>query len=604
MIRIITRFGFSFENFRRFRLPVILAVVAALIITACNPANFRAKADKAPQLVLSMLSDPATFNLVFSQDASTSYMLGFAFEGLTTQDPLTGKIEPALAESWKISDDNLRIVFTLRDGLKWSDGKPLTVDDVIFTYNDVLLNKEIPTDYRDILRIGEAGKLPNVRKLDERRVEFITPEPFAPFLRNTGIPIYPAHVLRESVKTKDTEGKPKFLAMWGTGTALDKIVASGPYMPESYKATQRVVFRRNPYYWRKGPQGEQLPYVERINWEIVENTDTSLLQFRSGGLDYVGITPEYFSLMKREEERGGFKIYEGGPASGTTFFFFNLNQGSRNGKPLVNPVKSRWFNTVEFRQAVAYAMDRKQIVNNIYRGLGELQNSPISVQSPYYLSPEEGLKVYDYNIQKSKKLLKKAGFKYNSQNQLLDSDGNRVRFTLVTNSGNKIREAMGAQIGQDLAKIGIQVDFTPIAWSTMGDKLSNTLDWEAMIMGFTGGVEPNAGVNLWNPEGGIHMFNQKPQAGQKPIEGWKVAPWEAEIGQLYVKGAREFDEAKRKEIYAKSQQISQEYLPLIYLVNPLAMGAARDDISGIKFSALYSQFLRAFWNIDEIKLAR
>ena len=327
MIRIITRLNI----FRYLRLPTILAVVAALIIMACNPANFNAKADRKPHLVLSILSDPKTFNLAFSQDATTSNILGLAFEGLVTGNPLTGEIEPALAESWKISDDNLRIVFTLRYGLKWSDGKPLTVDDVVFTYNDIYLNKEIPTDARDILKIGEAGKLPTVRKLDELRVEFKTPEPFVPFLRNTGLAVFPAHVLRESVKNKDKEGKPKFLTTWGIDTPPNQIIGSGPYIAESYQATQRVVFRRNPHYWRKGPQGEQLPYIEKINWEVVENTDTSLLQFRSGGLDYVGVTPEYFSLMKREEKRSGFKTYQGGPASGITFFFFNLNQGSRNG---------------------------------------------------------------------------------------------------------------------------------------------------------------------------------------------------------------------------------------------------------------------------------
>ncbi|MEJ1932611.1 ABC transporter substrate-binding protein, partial [Nostoc sp. NIES-2111] len=279
---------------------------------------------------------------------------------------------------------------------------------------------------------------------------------------------------------------------------------------------------------------------------------------------------------------------------------FNLNKGKRNGKPLIDPIKSRWFNTVEFRQAVAYALDRQTMINNIYRGLGKNQDSPISVQSPYYLSPKEGLKVYNYNIEKAKQLLLKAGFKYNAQNQLLDSEGNRVRFSLLTNAGNKIREAMGSQIKQDLSKIGIQVDFTPLAWNTYLDKLSNTLDWEASMLGLTGGLEPNDGANVWNPEGGLHMFNQKPQAGQKPIEGWEVAPWEAKIGQLYIQAARELDEAKRKAIYAETQKITQENLPFIYLVNQYALSAVRDRFENIRFSALGG----AFWNLYEIKMVK
>ncbi|MEA5601521.1 ABC transporter substrate-binding protein [Nostoc sp. UHCC 0252] len=584
-----------FLAIKYFWLPIILTSATALTLTACNSANFKSTATQVPQLVSAILSDPKTFNYPLSQESPNVFPL--IYEGLTTENPISTKIEPSLAESWEVSDDKLRFVFTLRQGLKWSDGKPLTADDVIFTYNDIYLNEAIPADARDVLRIGESRALPKVRKIDARRIEFTTPEPFAPFLGTLGLPILPAHALDKFVKTKDQDGKPIFLSKWGVNTPPDQIIVNGPYKLERYNTSQRVVFRRNPYYWRKGPKGESQPYIERVIWQIVESTDTSLLQFRSGGLDTVGVSPDYFSLLKVQEDQGNFQIFNGGPATGTTFILFNLNKGKRDGKPLVDPVKSRWFNTVEFRQAVAYAIDRQTMINNTFRGLGKPQNSPISVQSPYYLPPEEGLKVYDYNIQKAKELLLKAGFKYNN-NQLIDAQGNRVRFSLLTNAGNKIREAIGSQIKQDLSKIGIQVDFTPLAWNTYTDKLSNSLDWEVSMLGLTGGLEPNDGANVWSTVGGLHMFNQKPQAGQKPIQGWEVAPWEAEIAKLYIQGARELDPAKRKEIYAKTQRITQENLPFIYLVNPLAMSAVRNRFEGIQYSALGG----AFWNIHEIKI--
>ncbi len=588
----------AISKIKRFCVPFILATLTALTVAACNPENFKSSAAQVPQLVSSILSDPKTFNYPLSSEVPNIF--GLTSEGLTTQNPITGKFEPDLAESWQISDDKLRFVFTLREGLKWSDGQPLTVDDVVFTFNDIYLNEAIPTDARDILRIGESRALPKVRKIDQRRVEFTLPEPFAPFLGNVGLPILPAHALEKSIKTKDQEGKPIFLSKWGVDTPPEEIIVNGPYKLERYDTSQRIVFRQNPYYWRKGPQGKSQPYIERVVWQIVESTDTALLQFRSGSLDTIGVAPDYFSLLKKQEKRGNFRIYEGGPATGTSFVLFNLNQGKRNGKPLVDPIKSRWFNTVEFRQAVAYAIDRQTMINNTFRGLGKPQDSPISVQSPYYLSAQEGLKAYDYNLDKAKQLLRKAGFKSNAQGQLLDAQGNRVRFTLLTNAGNKIREAMGAQIRQDLSKIGIQVDFTPLAWNTYTDKLANTLDWDASLLGLTGGLEPNDGANVWSPEGGLHMFNQKPQAGQKPIQGWQVAPWEAEIGKLYIQGARELDEAKRKEIYAETQRITQENLPFIYLVNPLSLSAVRDRFEGIDYSALGG----AFWNIYEIKITK
>ena len=583
-----------------------LTLFTGLALAGCNPTSLKTEAAQVSQLVISTLGDPKTFNYALNQEFPNVFL--FTTEGLTTINYATGDIEPALAESWTVSKDKKQIVFTLREGLKWSDGEPLTSDDVIFTYNDVVFNKNIPTDAKDALKIGSSGSFPKVRKLDERRVEFILPEPFAPFLRTTaaapeGIALYPKHALVEAIKSKDSGGNPKFLATWGTNANPKEIVVNGPYLIESYTPSQRVVFRRNPHYWRKDAQGNQQPYIERIVWQIVESTDTALIQFRSGGLDMAEpwgrMPPEYYSLLKREEKRGKFKAFTGGPRPGTVFISFNQNKGKRNGKPLVDPIKSRWFNTLEFRQAIAYALDRQAMVNNTIRGLGELQNSPITVQSPYFMTAKEGLKAYDYNPNKAKELLTKAGFKYNNQNQLTDAEGNRVQFTLLTNAENKTRVALGAQVKQNLSKLGIQVDFNPIAFNTLTDKVANTLDWECYLLGFTGGVEPNDGANVWLTDGGLHSFNQKPQAGQPPIEGREVAPWEAEIGRLYIEGAKELDEAKRKAIYAETQRLTQEYLPQIYLVNGLSMTAIRDRIQNTKYSALGG----AVWNIYELKVS-
>ena len=321
-----------------------------------------------------------------------------------------------------------------------------------------------------------------------------------------------------------------------------------------------------------------------------------MLQFRSGSLDNISVSPEYFSLLKKEEKRGNFTIYNGGPAYGTTFMAFNLNQGSRDGKPLIEPMKSKWFNNVNFRRAIAYALNRERMINNIYRGLGEKQKSPISVQSPYY---DPKVKEYNYDPELAKKMLLEAGFKYNKEGDLLDQNDNRVRFTLLTNAGNKIREALGSQIKQDLSQIGITVDFTPIAFNVLVDKITNSLDWDAHIIGFTGGNEPNGGANLWFPDGNLHLFNLEPQAGREPIQGRVVADWEQEIANLYIEGAKELDIEKRKEIYAQAQQLAVEYLPLIYLVNPYSLGAVKNKIEGVQYSALGG----AFWNIEKLKIS-
>ncbi|MDC0832765.1 ABC transporter substrate-binding protein [Geitlerinema sp. CS-897] len=576
-------------------LAVAIASFALFGLGGCSLEDFRVDAAEGTQLILGQLGDPKTFNAALSKEYPNVFT--YTYNGLVDTNGVTTEIEPALAESWEISDDTLRIVFTLRENLRWSDGEPLTADDVVFTYNDVYFNEQVPTSTRHVLRVGESGAFPIVRKLDDRRVEFILPEPFSPLLRALSSEILPEHILRPAIEETDDDGNPVFNSTWGTDTDPTQIVVNGPYRLNRYVPSQRVVFERNPYYWRKDDRGIPQPYIDRIVWQIVENQDTQLLQFRSGGLSAVSVAPQYFSLLKREEERGNFTIYEDGPALGTTFISFNLNKGIKpDGTPLIDPVKSKWFNTLEFRRAVAHAIDRQTMINTIYRGLGELQHSPISIQSPYYYSPEEGLPAYDYDIKKAKELLLGVGFQYDDRDRLLDAEGNRVEFTLITNAGNQVREALGAQIKQDLSQIGIKVNFTPIDFNNLVSKLSNDLDWECHLLGFTGSIEPHGGLTIWSVDGTLHSFNQKSEVME--LEGREVSEWEKEIERLYIQGSQVFGDEERKAIYAQAQTIVQEQLPFIYLVNPLSMGAIRNDLQNIKYSASGG----AFWNIYEISI--
>jgi peptide/nickel transport system substrate-binding protein len=578
---------------------LLILLILGPFITACSPDQFRTQAARVPRVVVTSTSDPKTFNYITSDEASSGEILAQMYDGLLSTNGITGELEPGLAESWEISPDQKQIVYTLRPGLKWSDGEPITVDDIVFTYNDIIFNEKIPTSVADIFRVGEAGRFPTVRKLDDRRVEFTTPEPFAPLLRFAGGAFMPKHALEQSVKVLDAQGNPQFLSTWGTDTDPTKIISSGAYRLKSYQPGERVMLERNPYYWRKGSEGNTQPYIEQFVFQFVASDDAALAQFRAGGIDVEGITPDSFSLVKREESRGDFTIYNGGPALSSQYLTFNLNQGRRDGKPLVDPIKSRWFNTVEFRQAVAHALDRPTMINNIYKGLGVPQHSAIYLQSPYYFPPEKGLPTYDYDLAKAKELLLGAGFKYNSANQLTDADGNVVRFSLITNAGNKIREAMGTQIKQDLAQIGIQVDFQPIAFNTLVGRMSDTLDWEAILLGLSGaGVEPDGGRNVWSPNGRLHLFNQSPSSGE--LEGRQVADWEAEIGRLYVRGGQELDDEKRKQIYAEAQKLAQAYVPMIFLINPLSLSAVKNRIEGVQYSALGG----ALWNVYELKLSQ
>jgi peptide/nickel transport system substrate-binding protein len=565
-----------------------MLVITALLLMGCDVGS----SSRSNRLVSHILTDPKTFNPVLVTDASSSAVIGFLFEGMLRTNGLTGELEPNLAEKWEIEQNGLVVTFTLRPNLKWSDGQPLTSDDVVFTFQDLLFNPEIPSSSRDVLAIGKDKSFPKIEKLDQRRIKFTLKEPFAPFLRfYGGTGILPKHILAPTIKDRDQAGRLKIFQTWTLQTPVSQIVGNGMYIFQEYTPSQRFIYTKNPFYW-EAPK----PYIEKFVYQIVESSDTALLRFRSRVLDIYGVRGEDFQLLKREAQREKFTIYNGGPAFGQTFIMFNLNKGRdpQTGKPLVNPVRSQWFNDVNFRRAIAYGIDRRAMITNTFWGLASPQNSPISVPSPYYL--KSGLPTYDYNPAKAKELLLKAGFRYDQNQRLLDRQGNLVRFTLLTNGGsNPQRAAMGAQIKTDLDKLGITVDFTSIDFNILIDKIDKTKDWEAVLLGFTGGVEPNGSINLWSVDGNLHMFNK---GGEPPIPGREIADWEQRISDLMVQGAQAIDEATRKQIYAQMQITVQEYLPLIHLVTPIALSAVRNRIQGVQFSPIGG----ALWNLPDLRI--
>lgn len=579
---------------------ITIGLFLGLILASCQGSSWRTSAATVSQLVFATPSAPSTFNLVLSQSAFDRVTFGFIYEGLLTENGITSQLEPALAESLpEISKDQQQITFTLKPDLKWSDGEPLTVDDIVFTFNEVYLNPAVPTDIKDVLRVGQSRAFPSVKKLSDRQVAFTVPEPYAPFLRNVGgLSILPAHIFRPAIQQRDSQGNPRLLTQFGTDTPPEQLVGAGPYRVERYLSNQRIIFQKNPYFWRK-ENGQSQPYIDRIVVQIIESTDAQLVSFRSGQLDSLDVNPEAFSLLKHEEQRGKYQIFNSGPDTTTLLLGFNLNQAQdKKGQPVVDPMKSRWFNTLAFRQAIAYAIDRETIKNNVFRGLGELQHSPIPPQSPFYLSPQQGLKTYSFDPGRAKALLAGAGFRYNNTGQLLDDQGNLVRFTLLVKAEDAPRVDMAVRIQQDLKAIGIQADLQVLNFNTILEKLSQR-HWEAYVGGFSGGgAEPHSGVNIWSSQGRLHQFNQGPQPGEPPISGWKVSDWERQIDQLFVDGSRELDESKRKLIYYRFQQLVQEQVPFIYLVNKLSFEAVRNRVEGIKFSALNG----AFWNLYELKV--
>lgn len=566
---------------------VVLVVLSGLILAGCagdKKEPLEKKAKYGGVLINSSISDPKSFNEIIAKETSTTAAIGFLFEGLTKTNGVTTEVEPCLATHWEFSKDGLVWTFHLRQNVKWFDGQPFTADDVLFTYNDLIYNQSIPSSARDIFTID--GQQLKLEKIDDYTLRFILPKPFAPLLRQLGQSILPKHILLEAVKNG------KFNSIWGVDTPPSKIIGTGPFMLSEFKPAERLVYVRNPHYWQKDKDGNQLPYLDKIITLIVENQNVQLALFKSRELDILGVREKDFAYLKKREAEGNYKLYNCGPAFGTSFVVFNQNRG------YVPAPKINWFTDLAFRQAVAYAIDKQTIINNVMSGIGFPQDAAMEEAAVAFYNPK--VKKYRYNIAKAKEILKQADYiDRDNDGMVEDKQGNKVKFTLLTNAENDVRKDIGSIIQADMKRIGLDVTFTPIDFNNLVTRLTSSFDWDAILIGLTGGIEPHSGKNVWDSQGQIHMWNPKPNNKEK-IKSWQehLSDYEKEIDKMFNLGASELDQKKRRVYYDRWQEIAAEQLPLIYTVNGPALFAVRNKFGHLKPSA-YGGILH---NIEEIYL--
>ncbi len=282
--------------------------------------------------VLATATGPKTFNSMFALDGSSDAIVRLINGALINMDMTTHEPKPGLAESWFVAPDQKTWTFKLRKGTRWSDGRPLTSADVVFTWNAIMYNPQYNRLTYDLFRI--EGKPFTVTNLDEFTLQVVTPEVFAPFLEFFGsVPVLPKHALEASVKDN------RFQAAYGLNVPPDRIVSCGPFCVKEFKAGQFTLLRRNPYYWVTDQQGRQLPYLDEVKILICGKPEAEADFFLQGKCDACdSVRPEYFERFKQAAARGNISLLELGVGAERDFFWFNQNTGAdASGKPFVDP---------------------------------------------------------------------------------------------------------------------------------------------------------------------------------------------------------------------------------------------------------------------------
>lgn len=543
----------------------------------CPPGKYGGR------VLIGTLGDPKTFNPVVATETSSTDITYRLFSSLVSLNNITQEMAPSLASRWEFSPDNLSIIFHMRRGVLWSDSVPVTAYDVKFSY-DAIYDPKVQNPLNDIMRVN--GKPFSYTAVDSFTFRVSIPETFAPFLLWAGgVPVLPRHILEPELK------RGRFDSAYGIGTPPEKIVTCGPYLLEKFEPGVKAVLRRNPAYWRIDRAGNRLPYIERIIFVSMRSMETMLLNFQTGNMDMLdGVKPSDVPILERDAKKRGYRLVNLGPSMNQSMFWFNLNDGKGpDGKPFVAPHKLAWFRDVRWRKAMAHAVDREGIIKTVFDGMAEPEYGPDTPANKLWYSPD--CVKYDYNLDKARAYLDSMGLAdRNGDGIREDVKGHPVEFTMITNTGNDLRELIGNIIKADLAKIGVKMIFSPIEFNTLVVKIDNEYTYECCLLGVGGGdPDPSSGTHIWLSSGRMHQWfpNQKKPATE----------WEARIDRLMNLQMTTLDRRKRKAYFDAIQYIISDQAPYIYLVTPLVFVAASDKFQNLVPTILSHHLL---WNIEEV----
>jgi peptide/nickel transport system substrate-binding protein len=531
------------------------------------------------RLSVALRSEPKTLNPVLAVDEPSRDVIRCLTADLIHINRGSLKTEPSLAKSWSVSRDGRQYTLHLRHGLRFSDGEAFNADDVIFSFQ-VYLDEKINSSQRDLLVVG--GKPIVVVKVDADTVRFELAQPYAAAERLfDGVAILPRHLMESRYRSGS------FSQAWSLSMPPNQFAGLGPFRLKEYVPGQRVVLERNPYYWKADRAGNQLPYLNEVVFLFVASEDAQVIRFQSGDTDVLSrFSAENFAVLQKQQSEKGYHLDDLGPGLEYNFLFFNLNDLTPKGLPEIAK-KQAWFQDLRFRQAVSAAIDREGIVRLVYSG----RATPIwdQVTPGNKLWQDDKIARPAQSVERARQLLQSAGFSWKS-GALVDPHGSSVEFSILTSSSNAQRMKTATIIQDDLSQLGMTVQVVPMEFHTMVDRLQNTYNYEAAVMGLVSGdADPTSEMNVWLSSGETHLWH--------PNQDKPATPWESEMDQLMHEQLVTLDYAKRKRLYDRVQEIVAEDLPVICLVSPDILVGAANRVGNFRPAILVPY---ALWNVEQL----
>ena len=479
-------------------------------------------------LIIGSTADASILVPMLATDAMSHDVASHILRGVIKFSPDL-RIVGDLARDFEISEDERVITFYLRKGIKWEDGKELTVWDVKFAF-DLITDPKTPTPYG-----GDFKEVEKFEVLDNYTFRVTYKRPFALALMSWGnIVVLPSHIL----KGKDME---YIRNVYGV-----KPIGNGPFKLVKWKRGQEIVLKYNPLYFRGRP------YLDYLIYKIVPDPTTLFMELCSGGVDWISLTPlQYKKLTENPELRKNFNIYKY-PSFSYTYIGYNLRH------PL--------FKDKRVRKALCYAINKEEIVKGALLGQGIPIYGPYKPGTWFYNPAIE--KTCPYSPKKALELLKQAGFK-KGKDGILEKDGRPFEFTLLTNQGNFVRFLTAQIIQRQLAKIGIKVHIRVMEWTTLIHQFIMKRRFEAVLLGWAVVPDPD-------------LYDIFHSSKIKPPGLNFIGYSNPELDKLLEKGRNTLNQEERKKIYFRVQEILAEDQPYTFLYIPMSLQAIHKRFKNVK----------------------
>jgi len=502
-------------------------LISAILMAFYTPAFSADNKDRyGDALVVASIGEPSNLIPMLASDSASHDISGLIYNGLVKYDTdltLTGD----LAESWEVSENGLTITFHLKKDIIWEDGVPFTAHDVYFGFKTITDTKT-PTAYSgDFMQVKEA------LVIDNHTFKVTYEKPFAPALSTWGnMVILPKHLLEGKDITKSALTR--------------KPLGLGPFKLTKWQSGDKLILQSNPDYF------EGRPYLNNYIYKIIPDISTQFMELQTGSIDMMSLTPLQYSRQTNTKYfKDNFQKYKY-PSRGYTYLGFNF--------------KHPPFQDKRVRQAISYAIDKKEIIDGILFGLGLEATGPYVPNTWAY---NANIKKYAYNLNKAKQLLSDAGWSDTDKDGILDKDGKPFEFTIITNQGNAQRLRTATIIQWRLEMAGIKVNILVLEWSTFINERIDTRRFEAVLLGWGIGLDPDQ-FDIWHSS----------KTGEKEFNF--ISYNNKEVDQLLEQGRRTFDQEKRKKAYFKFQEIIAEEVPYIFLYVPYALPIVNKRIKNIK----------------------